>query len=297
MARRARSADRGGGDDTAGMLGRLTDVLERVLTAVPPQPQAPAPVPVPQRDPFKAPQFDGTGDVNYFIRQFEEVANANGWGAGAGIIHLRAALRDSARDCGQAETIAGILAALRARFGITIREAKARLVSLRRDYKTTLQAHAAEVERLVNIAYADLPRQHRERMVMDTFHSTLNHGYLQRHLLAIETPTLEDAVRAGNEYLQIKTTSGTNIRKIEGEEDEPEEESQVKPVTTSAMSTLLQAVQKLTEEVQKLKEKPADKADRKALRCYGCKKEGHIRKDCQTHPWPKKSGNEEGPQQ
>lgn len=41
-------------------------------------------------------------------------------------------------------------------------------------------------------------------MALETFSNILGNTYLQRHLLAIETRTIEDAVRAGNEFLQIQ---------------------------------------------------------------------------------------------
>ena len=63
-----------------------------------------------------------------------------------------------------------------------------------------------EVERLVNLAYPTLPDVHRATMALDLFCSSLGHAYLQRHLLAVPTPTLADAVQAGNEYLQIRPT-------------------------------------------------------------------------------------------
>lgn len=106
---------------------------------------------------------------------------------------------------GRSDMVEGIFIALRERYGLSLREAKARIAGLKKDSKTTLQQHGVEVERLVEIAYADIPRNLRRTMVVATFASTTGNGYLQRHLLAMPTPTLEDAVRAGNEYLQIQT--------------------------------------------------------------------------------------------
>ena len=279
MARRAESSDRMGEESgMARMIERLTETLERTLANQ--QPAAPI---IQYREVFKAPEYDGTGNVDYFVRQFNEVATANAWTAEARLIHLRAALRDAAKDCGQADTLPGVFASLQARFGISTREAKARLVSLKRDSKTTLQAHAAEVERLVNLAYADLPREPQIRMTMDIFHSSINNGYLQRHLLAVNAATLEEAVRAGNEFLQIKTgtAAGPSIRQVAGEEsdDVSEESNQVNQVTPSTMDVLLQAVKQLTQEVASLKsaqQKPVEKKG-KTAKCFGCGKEGHIR--------------------
>ena len=75
------------------------------------------------------------------------------------MLHLRDSLRESAEDCGRAATVQAIYAALRARFGLSPREARSRLGVLRKDSRTSLQEHASEVERLVNIAYGDLPSE------------------------------------------------------------------------------------------------------------------------------------------
>ena len=291
---RTRSAER-----QAESFDRLAEVLERVVTA-----QQPV---VPARDRFKAPEYDGSGDVDYFIQQFADVAEANGWTAGASLLHLRAALKAAAQDCGKAGTIPEITAALRARFGLTTREARAKIISLKRGHKTSLQEHATEVERLVNIAYADLPDQHRVGMIRDTFQSTVGDAALQRHLLAVGANTLTDAVRAGNEFLQVQSTSaGSAIRQVDQGGALPDEEVHVKPVTDTTLGSLFQAIKKLTEEIEKSrnKEGPAKQTrDPKSGKCFGCGKSGHIRKDCSSNPWPKTDkkpatqGNDQSPQQ
>ena len=90
---------------------------------------------------------------------------------------------------------------LRARYGLTPREAGARLAGLRKESRTSLQEHATEVERLVGVAYHGMEQEQRREMTVETFASTLNNPPLQRHLLAVATPTLEAAVRAGGEYI------------------------------------------------------------------------------------------------
>lgn len=66
-----------------------------------------------------------------------------------------------------------------------------------------LHKRAIGVKRLVGLAYAKLPEQYRNRMAVETSCSTLDNAYLQRHLLAVETPTVEAAVQARNEFLQV----------------------------------------------------------------------------------------------
>ena len=53
----------------ANLLERLTDALVRIGE----QDRAP------QRGAYKAPKFNGIGEVEYFLDQFMEVADANGW--------------------------------------------------------------------------------------------------------------------------------------------------------------------------------------------------------------------------
>ena len=67
-----------------------------------------------------------------------EVANANGWNEVRTLIHLRESIKEYARDCGRSATLDGVVARLRGRFGMTPREARAKLGTLRKASKTTL---------------------------------------------------------------------------------------------------------------------------------------------------------------
>ena len=105
-------------------MDRLGHILERLVAAHKAGP----------REEFKTPEFHGEGDVEYFIQQFKDVADANQWDEEATFLHLREALRDGARDCDQSVTTDGIYAALRARNGLFPREARSRLNNLRKEY-------------------------------------------------------------------------------------------------------------------------------------------------------------------
>ena len=116
---RARSAN---GDDRVGqgqevplpgqpdMHAELFRELIQELRRDRQRPQLPQ-QPVPQQqENFKAPEFNGTGSVEVFIRQFLDVAEANTWGERATVLHLRRALKEEARDCaGASNTMAEIL--------------------------------------------------------------------------------------------------------------------------------------------------------------------------------------------
>ena len=72
---------------------RLTEVLERLAG----RPVLPAPAPQ-----FRAPQYNGQGDVEYFVSRFEAVSDANDWGHAATLLHLREALKEEAEEIGRA---------------------------------------------------------------------------------------------------------------------------------------------------------------------------------------------------
>jgi len=85
------------------------------------------------------------------------------------------ALRDKAKPYGTGPDIDEIFASLRARFGISAIDARARLQRLRRDPHMTLQEHATTVMRLAQIAFRDLPQANRERYTYDAFVQSINH--------------------------------------------------------------------------------------------------------------------------
>ena len=140
------------------MWDRLTDILERLA-----MPQGPA---TPH---FKPPRYDGTGDVETFIQQFRDVIDANQWPDAAALLHLRQALEGDAKDCGHPTELEEVFDNLRARFGLTPREARHRLNIEKKGFKTTLQEHASNIRSLVDVAYAKPTLDHSPRNVPGMF--------------------------------------------------------------------------------------------------------------------------------
>ena len=112
----------------------------------------------------------------------------------------------------------------------------------------------------MEIAYPEVPVEVRRTMAVDTFSSTIGNGYLQRHLLAVETPSLEAAVRAGNEYLQIQPGNRTGERQrvttFNDEREEQEEEiqrtEQVSTPVTDPIVKMTEALVALSNKIDKL---------------------------------------------
>ena len=244
----------------------------------------PAPV---QPANFKPPKFNGVGNVETFIQQFVDIMGANEWTPAASVLHLRGCLEEEARECGSAGDIQGIFAALRARFGLTPREARARLSRLRRDYKTTLQEHSSRVASLAQVAYPDLDPGTRQEMSLEHFVHSLNYVGLQQHLLAIRPDTLEEAVSAGNEYLQVKQPGQAGIRQVEipeGLEGQDEVEGRVEVVATppsDPMTALMTAIAKLTEGMEAItRSMTRRRPSKEGVKCYNCGEMGHFKAQC-----------------
>ena len=232
-------------------MDRLAALLERVLT---PEDRPAARQPYQ----FPAPSFDGTGDVELFIQQFGEVAAANEWTEAATLLHLKGSLKGEAYQTTRYPTLQEVFQALRGRYTMTPREARATLARLRKDPQTPLQLHAVEVERLVAVAHAELPAQYRQGMVIDLFCTSLGYPALQRHLLAVALPTLDAAVQAGNAYLQVQTGPSNYNRPatrmlVEETELELHKESSSTPSQAAGPhADLLVAIQELSNQVSRL---------------------------------------------
>ena len=146
------------------------------------------------------------------------MAEANYWDDASILIHLRESLKDEVRECGRSQTIPGIEARLGGRFGITPLEARAKLATLKKHHKTSLQQHADEISNLIMLGYVELENAQQRNLAMESFANSLGNPQLQRHLLAIAPADLPTAVQACTEYLNICATGASNVRQL-GEED------------------------------------------------------------------------------
>ena len=155
---------------------------------------------------FKPPQYNGEGDIELFIQHFTEVATANGWNDMATLLHLREALQDGAKEYSRAATTEAIFTTLRSRYGVTQKEARAKLSGLRKEPKRSLHDHALDVEKLVRQAFGALPEGTQTNMMFETFCGSLGHAALQRHLLDIRPKTLAEAVQHGQSFCRSKLT-------------------------------------------------------------------------------------------
>jgi len=161
---------------------------------------------------LKVPVFTGLKDVEQFIQEFSEVIDITQWLPRVALIQLRMALTEQAKPYGCGISVDRIFTALRARFGMSVVDARARLQRLRREVGTPFQDHATTVKKLAQIAYSDLPKVHRERYTYDAFVQSLNDLDLHHQLQARGVTTIEDALREGEAYLLAKQLHRAHLR-------------------------------------------------------------------------------------
>ena len=157
------------------------------------------------RQSFKPPSFNGEGDVEIFLRQFEDVANAYRWTGLERTLHIRGQLQGDAQSCGQGEDYDEITEELRARYGLTRGKARDRLATVQLKATENVHKQAREISRLVAIAFPMLPDGEQRAMALDYYSRAWDSRPVQEHLLAIRPTTLREAARAVEDFLAVHT--------------------------------------------------------------------------------------------
>ena len=193
----------------ADPMNRLADLLEGAL-----QVQAP-------RDRFKSPQYDGKSDVELFIRTFTDVATANHWDQNAQLINLRLSLEREATDCSRGNDVQTIFDNLRARFGLTVRQARDRLANLKKDPGQSYHTLGVEIQHLVRLAYPTMGENDRMIISVENLKRCIDNRALSRHLLAVERDTVTAVAQAADEFVQAGALLNTrpHINQIDNVDD------------------------------------------------------------------------------
>jgi hypothetical protein len=274
--------DRGGEAVVLGAENALTQILTQLAASqrqmvelMQQNAQAPAKLHVPD--------FDGKGDVEFFITQFQDVANASQWRGRTRLLKLREALIGKATICGRPETIEEVFAALRVRFGLTVTEARNELETTVREPSVPLRDHADRIERLVGIAYANLPEADQRELAAQKFGATLNHMGIRNLLLARQPPDLAAAIQAAEEYLSLNKHRNREVREVTLEE-EPHIR-QVEPEQTSSQNDKLDALlglmtRLLGEMTGSSRGRTKKRTSPEELICWNCHQKGHVKRSC-----------------
>ncbi|GBM14277.1 hypothetical protein AVEN_86977-1 [Araneus ventricosus] len=230
------------------------------------------------RPTIKSLTFDGQTSWTVFKTQFDVVSSTNGWTDFVKASQLVASLRGSA-----AEVLQGIPAdkltdltiiekALESRFGDShlTQFYRTELKTRRQKPGESLQELAADVERLMSLAYAECPLDVRESLaaqyfVEDTQHSTR----------LMDAKDLKSSLAYSMKYEAARTVSKTSrhVRSIETEDHMSRERDDKFEFFFNRLEKLLNS------SVAGKKNTPRRNSN---VTCWKCNKKGHVQRECQA---------------
>lgn len=225
------------------------------------------------RPKFKAPKFNGTGDVELFINHFEDVMAGNRWRGREATIHLRTSLEDKAVECGRGTDTEEIFANLRARFGITPRQAKAQLKKLQMTPKQKFAEFGAEVTRLAKLTYPDQNRAFILDICLEVFIEGLPNANIRQFVSSKEPGSIHRAVEVCEEFLHLNNKVAVNFVELEEEDTEKPKPATTEPTETMKLllATMEQMAQGQAALLERLTSQPAPKQkSTQEITCFEC---------------------------
>ena len=160
----------------------------------------------------------------------------------------------------------------------------------------SIYSQAAEVTRLVEVAFPTLADADRRAIALYNFTRAWKSKNMQRHLLAVAPTTLKDAVQAIEEYLAV-SGSETTLRAMPVEPTELPSQPSALEISLKVMAeAVTQQTMLLQKVLEKIEQQPAKKG---CFKCGG----PHMQRDRpqggkqQSANTPTEAGNEGGPAQ
>ncbi|GBN34242.1 hypothetical protein AVEN_237809-1 [Araneus ventricosus] len=234
------------------------------------------------RPTVKSLTFDGQTSWTVFKTQFDVVSSANGWNNRVKASQLVASLRGSAAEVLQGipsdklTDLTTIENALEARFGDShlTQFYRTELKTRRQKPRESLQVLAADVERLMSLAYAECPQDVRESLAAQYFVDAIRDEDTQHTTRLMDAKDLKSALAYSMKYEAAKTVSKTsrNVRSIEIEDGTAKEKDE-------KFDCLLETLEKLLNSHVARKKIPRRNPN---MTCWKCIKKGHVQRECQT---------------
>ncbi|GBL91046.1 hypothetical protein AVEN_70446-1, partial [Araneus ventricosus] len=227
--------------------------------------------------------FDGLTSRTFFKTQFNVVSSTNGWTDFVKASQLVASLRGSA-----AEVLQGIPAdkltdlttiekALESRFGDShlTQFYRTELKTRRQKPGESLQVLAADVERLMSLAYAECPLDVQESLAAQYFVDAIRDEETQLSTRLMDFTDLKSALAYSMKFESAKTTSKISIhaRSMETDDDTWKERD-------DKFESLLKELEKLVESLAAEQNDPRRNPN---LTCWKCFKKGHVQSACQVN--------------
>ncbi|GBL95097.1 hypothetical protein AVEN_106056-1 [Araneus ventricosus] len=235
------------------------------------------------RPTIKSLTFDGQTSWTVFKTQFNVVSSTNGWTDFVKASQLVASLRGSA-----AEVLQGIPAdkltdlttiekALESRFGDRhlTQFYRIELKTRRQKPGESLQELAADVERLMSLAYAECPQDVRDSLAAQYFVDAIRDEETQLSTRLMDFTDLKSTLAYSMKFESAKTASEISIhaRSMETDDDTWKERD-------DKFESLLKVLEKLVESLAAEQNAPRRNPN---LTCWKCLKKGHVQRACQVN--------------
>ncbi|GBO21748.1 hypothetical protein AVEN_246829-1 [Araneus ventricosus] len=235
------------------------------------------------RPTVKSLTFDGQTSWTVFKTQFDVVSSANGWNNRVKASQLVASLRGTAAEVLQgipSDKLTDLMTienALEARFGDShlTQFYRTELKTRRQKPGESLQVLAADVERLMSLAYAECPQDVRDSLAAQYFVDAIRDEDTQHATRLMDAKDLKSALAYSMKYEAAKTVSKTsrNVRSIKVEDGTGKEKDE-------KFDCLLKTLEKLlNSHVAGKRNTPRRNPN---VTCWRCNKKGHVQRECQT---------------
>ncbi|GBM25300.1 hypothetical protein AVEN_137738-1 [Araneus ventricosus] len=227
--------------------------------------------------------FDGQTSWTVFKTQFDVVSSTNGWADFVKASQLVASLRGSA-----AEVLQGIPAdkltelttvekALESRFGDShlTQFYRTELKTRRQRPGESLQELAADVERLMSLAYAECPLDVRESLAAQYFVDAIRDEDTQHSTRLMDAKDLKSSLAYSMKYEAARTVSKTSrhVRSMGTEDHTSTERNDKFEFFFNRLEKLLNS------SVSGRKNTPRRNPN---VTCWKCNKKGHVQRECQA---------------
>ncbi|GBM92248.1 hypothetical protein AVEN_160290-1 [Araneus ventricosus] len=235
------------------------------------------------RPTIKSLTFDGQTSWTVFKTQFNAISSTNGWTDFVKASQLVASLRGSA-----AEVLQGIPAdkltdlktiqkALEFRFGDSHLSQfyRTELKTRRQKPGESLQVLAADVERLMSLAYGECPQDVRDNLAAQYFVDAIRDEEMQLSTRLMDFIDLKLALAYSMKFESAKTASKISIhaRPIETDDDTSKERE-------DKFESLLKVLEKLVNNLAAEQNAPRQNPN---VTCWKCFKKGHVQRASQVN--------------